>query len=73
MQVILPNAIIMITVSNLHKMHLALGDDRRWIRARTTPSPPTFPHSTAGEGATASQANVGAPGDITSLRVMHSY
>ena len=30
----------MIMVSNLHKMHLTLGDDGHWVRVRTTLYPP---------------------------------
>ena len=32
MQVIMPNVATMITISNMHKMHLTLGDDGHWIR-----------------------------------------
>ena len=65
MQVILPNATTMITISNLHKMQLTLGDDKHWIRARTTPLPPTFPLSIVGKGTTTTHASAGAPGDTT--------
>ena len=60
MQVILPNSTTMIIISNLHEIHLTLRDDGRWISACTTPPP-----STVGKGTTASQASVGAPGDMT--------
>ena len=50
-QVLMPNATTMITVSNLHKMHLTLGDDARWVKANATPPPPPIP-STIGEGST---------------------
>ena len=42
-QVLMPNATTMIIVSNLHKMHLTLGDDGRWVKASTTPPPPLIP------------------------------
>ena len=37
------NATTLIIVSNLHKMHLTLGDDGHWIRAHTAPPPPLIP------------------------------
>ena len=37
MQIIMPNATTMIIVSNLHKMHLILGDDQHWVRACIAP------------------------------------
>ena len=53
----------MIIVSNLHKMHLTLGDDRRWIRACIALAPiASFP-STVEEGST-TQTPIRAPGDM---------
>ena len=43
LHILLLNAITMIIVSNLYKMHLTLGDDGRWVRAHTTPPPPLIP------------------------------
>ena len=39
MQIIMPNATIMIIVSNLHMIHFTLEDDRHLVRVRTTPTP----------------------------------
>ena len=39
---LMPNATTMIIIYNLHKMHLSLGDDGRWVKAHTTPLPPLF-------------------------------
>ena len=51
MQIIMVNATIIITISNLCKMHLTLGDDRRQVRACTALIPPIPP--TVGEGSIA--------------------
>ena len=45
------NATTMIIVSNLHKMHLTLGDDGRWVRAHIAPPPPLIP-PTVSDGST---------------------
>ena len=62
MQIIMPNAIAMIIISNLYKMHLILGDDEHWVRAHTTPTS-TFP-PIVGEGST-THTLVGTLGDMT--------
>ena len=49
MQIIMPNATIMTTVSILHKMYLTLGDNGCWVRAHTAPPPPPMP-PTVGKG-----------------------
>ena len=36
LQTIVPNATIMITISNLHKIYLTLRDDKHCIRTHTT-------------------------------------
>ena len=59
MQLLMPIDTTIITISNLHKMHLTLGDDGRWVRAHTTSLTPSMPPTT-GEGST-TQAIVGAP------------
>ena len=51
LQVLMQNEIIMIIVSNLHNMHLTLGDYGCWIKACTIPTPPLI-QSTVGEGST---------------------
>ena len=43
LQVLMPNATTMIIVSNLHKMHLILGDDSWWVKACIAPLPPPNP------------------------------
>ena len=40
LQIIMPNATTMITVSNLHKMHLTLRDEGGWVRAHIATLPP---------------------------------
>ena len=50
-QVLMPNATTMITVFNLHKMHLTLRDDGHWVRASIAPPPPLIP-LTIGKGST---------------------
>ena len=45
MQLIMPNATVMIIVSNLHKMLLTLGDEGHRVKARNAPIlsiPPTI-------------------------------
>ena len=60
-QIIMPNATIMITLSNLHKMHLTFRGNRCWVKAHITltPSiPPTI------EEASTTQTSVGAPANM---------
>ena len=37
----MPNTTTMITVSNLHKMHLTQGDDEHWVRGKSALIPPS--------------------------------
>ena len=39
MHIIIPNATTKFTISNLHKMHLTLGDDGHWVKAHIAPMP----------------------------------
>ena len=50
MQIIFPNIITMIIVSNLYKMDLTLGDDRHLVKAHVAPTLPIPP--TIGERST---------------------
>ena len=51
MQILMPNATTMIIVSNLHKMHLTLGDNGCWVRAHIAP-PLLLVPPTIGKGST---------------------
>ena len=61
MKIIMPNVTTMITASNLHKMHLILGDDKCWVKAYNAlilSIPPIM-----GKGST-TQTIVKAPSDM---------